>query len=154
MWSSKRPVVPIKTWLLPSSLCFCNSKSRPPVTARTLISLSPVIFFSSLATCWDNSRVGVITSACTYGLVVSIFSTKGTKNAKVLPVPVCALAITSLPAYKAGIACSCTGMGFLIPILVNCSTVWAQTFSASKPLAIFHTSLRKNLSVKILDIVL
>ena len=65
MWSSKRPVVPIKTWLLPSSLCFCNSKSRPPVTARTLMSLSPVIFFSSLATCWDNSRVGVITSACT-----------------------------------------------------------------------------------------
>ena len=65
IWSSKRPVVPIKTWLLPSNLCFCNSKSRPPVTARTLISLSPVIFFSSLATCWDNSRVGVITRACT-----------------------------------------------------------------------------------------
>src|SRR5437879_11326459 len=39
------------------------------------------------------------------------FSITGTRNASVLPVPVWAVAITSLPASACGIAAACTGVG-------------------------------------------
>src|SRR5262245_43622720 len=38
-------------------------------------------------------------------------SMAGMRNARVLPVPVCAVAITSLPASACGIAAACTGVG-------------------------------------------
>ena len=148
IWSKRRPGVPIKTWLLPSSLCFCASKSRPPVTASTFTSLPPNNFFSSTAICCASSRVGVITNACTKGLAASRRSTIGTKNASVLPVPVCALAITSRPANKAGIACSWTGIGFLIPICLSSSTVSAQTFNSAKLFTIFLTAFISNPKIK------
>src|SRR5262249_25803680 len=42
---------------------------------------------------------------------LNIFSIAGTRTASVLPVPVWAVAITSLPASACGIAAACTGVG-------------------------------------------
>ena len=39
----------------------------------------------------------------------------GIRNASVLPVPVCAVASTSLPASAVGIAAACTGVGIEKP---------------------------------------
>jgi hypothetical protein len=40
----------------------------------------------------------------------------GSRYAAVLPVPVCADAIRSLPARIKGITCSCTGVAFSYPV--------------------------------------
>ena len=59
----------------------------------------------------QSSRVGVSTSACTSETSGSMYSAIGSPNAAVLPVPVCAWPITSLPSSTDGIACSWIGLG-------------------------------------------
>src|SRR5262249_44120829 len=44
-------------------------------------------------------------------LCADSFSITGIKNARVLPVPVWAVAITSLPSRACGMAAACTGVG-------------------------------------------
>ena len=117
-------------------LCFCCSRSRPPQTGRILIPVSPTSFLASIEICIANSLVGAIIKACTYFFSGLIFSIKGTRNAKVLPVPVWALAITSFPAKIAGITCSCTGIGLVIPTFFRRSTVLAHTLRPAKPFVI------------------
>src|SRR3954468_3197849 len=43
----------------------------------------------------------------------------GRRNARVLPVPVCAVATTSRPSRAGGIACACTGVGMTNPLRVK-----------------------------------
>ena len=66
---------------------------------------------SACVTWMQSSRVGVSTSACVSGSSGSTKSIIGSPNAAVLPVPVCAWPITSLPASSSGIACSWIGLG-------------------------------------------
>jgi hypothetical protein len=71
------------------------------------------------STCTASSRVGVSISARTGwragdGLALAIganFCRIGSANPAVLPVPVCAPPITSLPARMTGIACTWIGVG-------------------------------------------
>src|SRR6266851_1543205 len=59
-----------------------------------------------------SSRVGTSTSAAIPGeLRRRSFSSTGIRNARVLPVPVCAVASTSLPSRACGIAAAWTGVG-------------------------------------------
>src|SRR5438270_9114891 len=47
-------------------------------------------------------------------------SRMGIRKANVLPVPVCAVASTSLPCRPGGIASACTGVGFTKPAHASC----------------------------------
>src|SRR6266567_3537795 len=61
-----------------------------------------------------SSRVGTSTSAAMPGVLsLSSFSITGIKNASVLPVPVWAVASTSLPSSACGMAAACTGVGVI-----------------------------------------
>ena len=62
-----------------------------------------------------SSLVGVKISPCILLLSIDIFSNRGSKNAKVLPVPVWAWAITSQPFFIMLILSSCIGVGVDIP---------------------------------------
>ena len=50
-------------------------------------------------------RFGTFVLLSTFGLYVVITSIKGSRNAAVFPVPVCAQAIRSRPSNTAGMAC-------------------------------------------------
>ena len=60
--------------------------------------------------CMASSRVGAMITAWTSSLSGSIFSMMGMPKAMVLPVPVGALAITSLSAIMGGMHPACTGV--------------------------------------------
>ena len=114
MWSSKRPGVATSTSTPAFSASVCGFMSIPPNTTalRRLVYLA----YSSTcsATCTASSRVGSKTSARTGWRAgdVEAFScfimrcSSGKANAAVLPVPVCAAPITSLPSSTTGMACS------------------------------------------------
>ena len=69
-------------------------------------------FMNSCVTCIASSLVGTSTSACIDLLLLFlIFVSSGSANAAVLPVPVCACPMTSLPCMISGIAASCIGKG-------------------------------------------
>ena len=70
---------------------------------------------ATLAIWMASSRVGVMTSACVTAACGLIFSMIGSRKASVLPVPVCALTMQSLPARTSGMAFSCTGVASLMP---------------------------------------
>src|SRR5713226_9585397 len=74
-----------------------------------------------------SSRVGTSTSAAIPGVLsLSSFSITGIRNASVLPVPVCAVAITSLPASACGIAAACTGVGVVNRAAANLSFTYEE----------------------------
>src|SRR5688572_18746279 len=69
-------------------------------------------FINSFVTCIASSLVGTSTRACTDLLLLFlIFVSRGSAKAAVLPVPVWACPITSLPCMISGIAASCIGKG-------------------------------------------
>lgn len=71
--------------------------SFPPYAANIFISLPSFNFIASSVIWMASSLVGVKISPCILLLSIDIFSNRGSKNAKVLPVPVWAWAITSQP---------------------------------------------------------
>src|SRR5262249_22533835 len=80
-----------------------------------------------------SSRVGTNTSAAmpVVGCVASRSMT-GTRKASVLPVPVCAVAMTSLPAKACGMAAACTGVGIENPAALSRSFREGVTESSEK----------------------
>ena len=102
----------------------------PPYTATMFI---PLIYlaklFRSSAICRHSSRVGLRMRACVVRSEASVRCSSGMPKAAVLPVPVCARAITSLPfPSKKGITSSCTGIGCSNP-----SSVMARRISSLTP---------------------
>ena len=83
---------------------------------------------SSPVICRASSRVGARITASVSSLPRSMCSTIGMPNAKVFPVPVGALAITSFHSRMGGIQPACTGV--LSSIFFFCS---ARMISGSKP---------------------
>src|SRR5438445_8148510 len=74
-----------------------------------------------------NSRVGTRTSAAIPGVLsLRSFSITGIRNASVLPVPVCAVARTSLPSSACGIAAACTGVGVINRAAANFSFTYGE----------------------------
>ena len=122
--SCRRPGVATSTSQPRASAWYWGSYATPPtsVTVRCPVCAQMVPATSSI--CWASSRVGVMTSmsgpspapACPRRLSV------GSRNASVLPVPVCAAASTSLPASTRGMACACTGVGCVWPISATASS--------------------------------
>ena len=110
MWSIKRPGVPTTMWAPWLKPLIWRRISAPPKTACTLTRLSRPNLNSSSCVWIANSRVGETTSACTWLLSVSIMFKIGNPKAAVLPVPVWAWPITSLPAKVKGIVCSWIGV--------------------------------------------
>ena len=71
--------------------------------------------WASSVICSANSRVGVSISACILLSFILIFSKIGSRKASVLPLPVWASLITSLPDFMAGMLWLCTSVGSVIP---------------------------------------
>ncbi len=67
----------------------------------------------SAATWIASSRVGQRMSAFTWRSPAGIFSSSGSPNAAVLPVPVFERTIRSLPSTTGRKAFACTGVGFV-----------------------------------------
>ena len=94
----------------------CRVSSMPPTTTAERIG-DPTVSCMMASLIWiANSRVGLSTTARILpvpglSMLVSIRSIIGIANARVFPVPVCAVATTSWPASAGGIACACTGVG-------------------------------------------
>jgi len=64
----------------------------------------------ALLTWSASSRVGQSTSACSRIVSTSSACSRLKPNAAVLPLPVCACAITSQPSSIGGKLCACTGV--------------------------------------------
>src|SRR5260370_39497476 len=80
-----------------------------------------------------SSRVGTSTSAAIPGVLsLSSFSITGIRNASVLPVPVCAVASTSLPSNACGIAAAWTGVGVVNRAAANRSFIYGEISISEK----------------------
>ena len=62
----------------------------------------------------------------------------GSRNAAVLPVPVCATAIKSLPSSMIGIACSCIGVHSSNRMASSASSTFAFSFSSENFITSFY----------------
>ena len=90
----------------------CRLSGSPPTTNAAGCSCLVRNISYCATTCIASSRVGTSTSAATPGaLFCDNFSITGIRNARVLPVPVWAVAITSVPVSACGMAAACTGVG-------------------------------------------
>src|SRR5271165_3068970 len=81
-----------------------------PVPAASLVKVSLIWMASSLV----GLRITALTPPA--GFLARIWSI-GTTNARVLPVPVCAVATMSRPSRAGGMDCACTGVGVTKPCL-------------------------------------
>lgn len=104
------------------SSAICSEIPVPPYTQTACKLRLFVNFLMSLPICMHSSRVGVIMiemgpSVSSNGGWSSICLNIGNKNANVLPLPVFAIPIKSLPDIMAGIACAWIGVGFSKPNL-------------------------------------
>ena len=86
----------------------------------------------SSSTWTHSSRVGVRTSAWTWELDGSIFSTIGMPKAAVLPVPVCAWPMRSSPRRSGGMARAWTSVGVTKPIDSMARAIVAGTSMSPK----------------------
>mmetsp|Transcript_72801 Transcript_72801/g.236491 ORF Transcript_72801/g.236491 Transcript_72801/m.236491 type:complete len:273 (-) Transcript_72801:608-1426(-) len=123
--SCRRPGVQIAISTPSASALSCGMVSAPPLMQATRISERKVSRRASTAICWHSSRVGASTklvgqtgpSARALGPTRMAVAMIGVRNAAVLPLPVCALTMTSVHSRAAGMACFCTGVGVLYPHL-------------------------------------
>ena len=120
IWSSSRPGVATSTSTPFFSSSVCGFMSMPPNTT-VLRSLVCLAYSAICCATWSaSSRVGSNTSARTGWRAgeAELFSclsrrcSNGSENAAVLPVPVCAAPITSLPVSTTGMACAWMGVMF------------------------------------------
>ena len=113
MRSMSRPGVATMICAPCRSSLICVTMDAPPYTGMMCIwGMYLANEFRSSAICRHNSRVGLKMSACVSFVVASVFCNTGMPYAAVLPVPVCASAMTSLCSpNKHGITSSWTGIG-------------------------------------------
>src|SRR6266850_1862864 len=105
----------------------CAPSDNPPTTSAAGNNCLPRSALNWSTTCIANSRVGTRTSAAIPGVLsLSNFSITGIRNASVLPVPVCAVASTSLPSRACGIVAACTGVGVVNFAAVNLSLMQGE----------------------------
>ena len=109
--SITRPTVPTTTCAFSFSREAWSRIGAPPKTATTEIPRRSPYARSACVTWMHSSRVGVSTSAWTSMSSGSTYSSIGRPNAAVLPVPVCAWPITSLPSSRRGMVSSWIGVG-------------------------------------------
>ena len=126
-WSNKRPGVPRITWGRLPSCCNWDSIVLPPMSGRISTSNIAPSTFASSEICLMSSRVGAIISTCSWCTSVWMRCNIGNKKASVLPVPVCAFAIISLPLKTIGIDCSWIGVGSLMPCFCKVLISSSQT---------------------------
>ena len=110
IWSFKRPGVPmIKRGFFLSFLSW-SCINLPPTISAEGISLPAESSPKTLYICWASSLVGATIRQRASSFFLKI-SRRGIVKAAVLPLPVCAEAITSLPLSTNGITSACTGIG-------------------------------------------
>ena len=114
MWSSNRPGVAtqICECLRPS---ICCPMPTPPMSTTVFTPCGAPKRCECSAICSANSRVGANTSARSPFLLWGLWwrrSTMGNTNAAVLPVPVAAQPMMSLPWRAWGMVCAWMGVGF------------------------------------------
>ena len=101
----------------------------PPYIGNVLIFvLNLQSLFNSSDTCIASSLVGQSINTCTPCSLGSIFSIAGIPKAQVLPVPVCAWPIISLPAITSGIPFDCIGVDSSKPISFNALSMGSERF--------------------------
>ena len=128
--SRRRPGVPTTMWAPERRALICFSMLEPPYTERTLTPLSRPKRKSSSWDCTANSRVGAITRAWIVFSSVRILSRVGKPKAAVLPVPVCAWPMTSLPSRASGIVNSWIGDGCSKPAATTADWMSSDRFKS------------------------
>ena len=116
MRSSTRPGVATTTCAPPCRALTWGTMSSPPTMKAVLI---PRTAPSSASTVWtwsQSSRVGQSTSPSTLERAGSMRAIMGAPKARVLPVPVSALAITSRPSSTGPMAMAWIGVGRWMPM--------------------------------------
>ena len=132
IWSITRPGVPTIICTPDFKDLICLTISCPPYTGNTLMSLMYLAsFLISSATCTASSLVGQSTIACGFLTSGLIFCNIGIEYAAVLPVPVCACPITSIPSNTAGMACVCIGDVSSKPISSTALKILSSIFNSS-----------------------
>ena len=129
--SSSRPGVATSRWVPPRSSIICGLMETPPTT--TSVRNAGASAWATSPICRASSRVGASTSArrrrgrsaSASGVPSSRCST-GSRNAPVLPEPVCASASTSRPCRMGPMAAACTAVGAIQPAA-------AAVFTSSAP---------------------
>src|SRR5260370_17166828 len=105
----------------------CPPSDNPPTTSAAGSSCFPRSALYCSTACIASSRVGTRTSAAIPGVLsLRSFSITGIRNASVLPVPVCAVARTSLPSNACGMAAACTGVGVTNRAAANLSFTYGE----------------------------
>ena len=82
-----------------------------------------------------SSLVGSSTIACSFLTLGSTFCSSGIPKAAVLPVPVWAWPIMSLPSIATGIACACMGEASSKPISVTARRIRSSNCNVSNFIA-------------------
>mmetsp|Transcript_142218 Transcript_142218/g.442196 ORF Transcript_142218/g.442196 Transcript_142218/m.442196 type:complete len:319 (-) Transcript_142218:250-1206(-) len=121
--SSSRPGVQMAMSHPSARSLSCCPAGAPPYTETARTRVLKHIRFASLSICWQSSRVGARMtlvgatgpSSISRGSSCRIVFTMGTRKAAVLPLPVWALHMTSLPIIAAGRLYFCTGVGLSYP---------------------------------------
>jgi hypothetical protein len=116
MKSINRPGVAAQISTPSRNALTCGPFGAPPYTHALLILLLAPKMAASACICTASSRVGARTSAIgpspgsRYGCALT-WTTAGSKNDSVLPLPVSATATTSRPLSTVGHACDWIGVG-------------------------------------------
>mmetsp|Transcript_35477 Transcript_35477/g.114835 ORF Transcript_35477/g.114835 Transcript_35477/m.114835 type:complete len:218 (+) Transcript_35477:121-774(+) len=99
-------------------VCIWSRFGAPPYMATDLMPMHLPKRADSFSVCCASSRVGDITSSpapcrCGFHCCLCISTKAGNKNPRVLPLPVAAIPMTSLPWSASGqqYACTCDGPG-------------------------------------------
>jgi len=144
MWSSSRPGVATMICGRARSTENCLSIRSPPYSVAMRTPFLDCVRRPSTREVWiASSRVGLRTSACADRLRASAICAIGMPNAQVLPVPVGACTMRSMPESIAGIVLCCTGVALSKPI--ESMAVWISGDSAAPANAVECSLLFINL---------
>ena len=112
--SSSRPGVAIISLAPARTACSWSRSEVPPISKAAAGSRLPRSCSYCLPICSANSRVGTSTNASSFASFVSnSLSMTGSRKARVLPVPVWAVAMMSLPRTACGMAAAWTSVGLI-----------------------------------------
>ena len=114
--------------------CNCGFSPRPPTTTAARMPLPAAILPKASAIWMASSRVGLRIMARIPARCGSVLSNwiSGRTNARVFPVPVCAVATRSRPASAGSIARACTGVGSVKPCFLRLLFKRAERESSEK----------------------
>ncbi len=128
--------------------CNCGPSPSPPTTTAARIPLPAAIWPKASAIWMASSRVGLRIMARIPARCGSLPNNwiSGRTNARVFPVPVCAVATRSRPASAGSIARACTGVGSVKPCFLRLLIKRAERESSEKLFIYVCVFVRRGIS--------